>query len=81
MAYYEIWIPKRSSSSGNGQPNLPNRKVFWSAQATQHPSHWVFAMDHENVIMSHNDPIKAAKTSKESSVIASTRTSKQMTIL
>lgn len=53
--------------------------VFWSAQATQHPSHWVFTMAYGDVLISHNDAIKAAKTHKESSVIASTKTLKQMT--
>lgn len=62
-----------------GQPQgQSNDGVFWSAQATQHPSHWVFTMAHGDVLISHKDPLKAAKTNKESSVIASTKTLKQM---
>eukprot|EP00435_Cladocopium_sp_Y103_P063073 s181_g24.t1 len=53
--------------------------VFWSAQATQHPSHWVFTMDHGDVLISHNDTIKDAKTTKDSSIIASAKTLRHMT--
>eukprot|EP00435_Cladocopium_sp_Y103_P032065 s432_g8.t1 len=53
--------------------------VFWTALATQHPSHWVFTMDHGDVLISHNDTIKDAKTSRESSVIASAKTLRHMT--
>ena len=35
-------------------------------------------MAHGDVLISHKDPLKAAKTNKESSVIASTKTLKQM---
>eukprot|EP00435_Cladocopium_sp_Y103_P039949 s1234_g10.t2 len=49
-----------------GQPQgQASDGVFWSAQATQHPSHWVYTMDHGDVLVSHNDPIKAAKTLKQ----------------
>jgi chaperonin cofactor prefoldin len=67
----------------NARPGQPQGQaadgVFWTAQATQHPSHWVFTMAHGDVLISHNDAIKAAKTSIASSVIASTKTLKQLT--
>ena len=68
----------------NARPGQPQGQaadgVFWTAQATQHPSHWVFTMAHGDVLISHNDAIKAAKTSIASSVIASTKTLKQLTV-
>eukprot|EP00435_Cladocopium_sp_Y103_P076071 s49_g75.t1 len=53
--------------------------VFWSAQASAHPSHWVFTMMHGDVLISHNDALKDAKNHQESTVIASARTLRQMT--
>eukprot|EP00435_Cladocopium_sp_Y103_P075686 s4_g62.t1 len=67
----------------NARPGQPQGQaadgVFWTAQATAHPSHWVFTMMHGDVLITHNDAIRDAKTAKESSVIASSKTLRQMT--
>ena len=65
-----------------GQPLTQTRDhtgVFWSAQAAQNPSHWIFTMMHGDVLIAQL-PSKEEVAKPSQSVVASSRTLKQITM-
>ena len=64
-----------------GQPLTQSRDhsgVFWSAQAACNPSHWIFTMQHGDVLISQ-EPSREDSSKPSQSIVASTRTIQHIT--
>ena len=64
-----------------GQPLTQTRDhsgVFWSAQAACNPSHWIFTMQHGDVLISQ-EPSREDSLKPSQSIVASTRTIQRIT--
>ena len=62
-----------------GQPagqDPDHRGVFWSAVASQSPSHWVFTMTHGDVLITCTDTVKQQSPQVSHGVVASVKTIK-----
>ena len=70
-------------SARPGQPLTQSRDhlgIFWSAQANSSPTHWIFTMEHGDILISE-EPTKDDNARNIQTVVASKRTIKHITTM